>query len=49
MAKITGAKIDLVYERGYPVTVNHAWQTDVATQVAKEVAGDARTSTRCRR
>jgi amidohydrolase len=41
VAQITGAKIDLVYERGYPVTLNHAAQTDVATQVAKEVAGDA--------
>ena len=41
VAQITGAKIDLVYERGYPVTVNHATQTDVATQVAKEIAGDA--------
>jgi amidohydrolase len=41
VAQITGAKIDLVYERGYPVTVNHASQTDFATQVAKEIAGDA--------
>jgi amidohydrolase len=41
VAQIAGAKIDLVYERGYPVTVNHASQTDVATQVAKEIAGDA--------
>ncbi len=41
VAQITGAKIDLVYERGYPVTVNHAPQTEVATQVAKEIAGDA--------
>lgn len=40
-AQITGAKINLVYERGYPVTVNHAAQTDFATQVAKEVAGEA--------
>jgi amidohydrolase len=40
VAQITGAKIDLDYERGYPVTLNHAAQTDVATQVAKEVAGD---------
>jgi amidohydrolase len=40
VAQITGAKIDLVYERGYPVTVNHASQTDVATKVAKEIAGD---------
>jgi amidohydrolase len=41
VAQITGAKIDLEYERGYPVVVNHAPQTDVATQVAKEIAGDA--------
>jgi hippurate hydrolase len=41
VAQITGAKIDLVYQRGYPVVVNHASQTDFATQVAKEVAGDA--------
>jgi len=41
VAQITGAKIALAYEHGYPVTVNHALQTDVATQVAKEVAGEA--------
>ena len=41
VAQITGAKIDLVYERGYPVTVNHASQTDFAIQVAKEIAGEA--------
>ena len=41
VATITGARIDLVYERGYPVTVNHGSQTEFATQVAKEVAGDA--------
>jgi hippurate hydrolase len=41
VAQITGAKIALGYENGYPVTVNHVLQTDVATQVAKEVAGDA--------
>jgi amidohydrolase len=40
VAQMTGAKIDLVYERGYPVTVNHASQTDIATKVAKEIAGD---------
>jgi amidohydrolase len=39
VAQITGAKIDLVYERGYPVTVNHATQTDLATRVAAEIAG----------
>jgi hippurate hydrolase len=41
VAQITGAKIDLVYERGYPVTVNHASQTDVATRVAQEIAGES--------
>src|SRR5438105_11967717 len=41
MAQITGAKIDLTYDRGYPVTVNHAGQTDVATRAAREIAGDA--------
>ena len=41
VAQMTGAKIDLVYERGYPVVVNHASQTDFATRVAKEIAGDA--------
>ncbi|MEH2568424.1 M20 aminoacylase family protein [Bradyrhizobium sp. AZCC 2289] len=41
VAQMTGAKIDLVYERGYPVTKNHASQTDIAIQVAKEIAGDA--------
>ena len=40
VAQMTGAKIDLVYEPGYPVVVNHASQTDLATQVAKQVAGD---------
>jgi amidohydrolase len=41
VAQMTGTKIDLAYERGYPVTVNHALQTDFATRIAKEVAGDA--------
>ena len=41
MAQITGARINLSYERGYPVTVNHAAQTDIATRVAKEIAGEA--------
>jgi amidohydrolase len=41
VAKMTGAKIDLDYVSKYPVTVNHAAQTDIATQVAKEIAGDA--------
>jgi amidohydrolase len=41
VAQITGATIDLDYKRGYPVTVNHAAQTDTAIGVAKEIAGDA--------
>jgi hippurate hydrolase len=41
IAKVTGAKIDLNYEPGYPVTVNHAAQTEFATRIAREVAGDA--------
>jgi amidohydrolase len=41
VAQMTGARIDLTYERGYPVTSNHAAQTDFATQVAKEIAGES--------
>ena len=41
VAQITGATINLAYDRGYPVTVNHALQTDVAIRAAKEIAGDA--------
>jgi amidohydrolase len=41
VAQMTGTRIDLKYERGYPVVVNHASQTDFAVGVAKEVAGDA--------
>jgi len=40
VAQMTGAKIDLNYERGYPVTSNHAAQTDFAMRVAKEIAGE---------
>src|SRR3974390_1482132 len=40
VAQITGAKIDLVYERGYPVTVNHAAQTDRAAEGARAIAGE---------
>jgi hippurate hydrolase len=41
MALSTGAKIDVVYERGYPVTVNHAAQTEIASAIASDVAGAA--------
>jgi hippurate hydrolase len=40
VAQMTGARIDLEYSHGYPVTVNHASQTDVATRAAREIAGD---------
>ena len=39
VAQITGARIDLDIKRGYPVTVNHLAQTDLATEIAREVAG----------
>jgi len=40
VARMTGAKIDLNLERGYPVVVNHAAQTDIAVAVARKVAGE---------
>ncbi|MHC2257754.1 amidohydrolase [Bradyrhizobium embrapense] len=45
VAQLTGARIDLDYKRGYPVTVNHAPQTEFATRIAKEVAGDGNVHT----
>jgi len=41
VAQVTGARIELTYDRGYPVTVNHASQTDVATRAASEIVGGA--------
>jgi amidohydrolase len=40
VAQMTGAWVNVTYERGYPVVVNHAAQTDFATKVAKEIAGE---------
>jgi hippurate hydrolase len=40
-AQITGAKIDLDYERLYPVVVNHVAQTALAARVASEISGEA--------
>ena len=40
VAQMTGATIDLDIKRGYPVTVNHPAQTEFATEIAKQVAGD---------
>jgi amidohydrolase len=41
VAQMTGARIELHYERGYPVAVNHPLQTDIARRVAEEIAGEA--------
>jgi amidohydrolase len=41
----TGAKIRLDYNRGYPVVVNHPSETDMAVQIASEVAGAANVNT----
>ncbi|WP_439922519.1 M20 aminoacylase family protein [Nitrobacter sp. JJSN] len=40
VAQITGTRIDVKFGRGYPVTVNHAAQTETAIRIAKEIAGD---------
>jgi hippurate hydrolase len=45
VALLTGAKIELDYERSYPVVVNHAAQTALAARVAGEIAGEANVST----
>ncbi len=45
VARQTGAEIDLTYERGYPVVVNHPAQTEIATRIAREVAGEANVHT----
>lgn len=34
-----GATVEITYQRGYPVTVNHEAQTDFAADVARDVAG----------
>jgi amidohydrolase len=44
-AKLYGAKATLTYKRDYPVTVNHARQTEFAAQIATEVVGKNRVDT----
>jgi amidohydrolase len=44
-ARLYGAKAKLTYRRDYPVTSNHARQTDFAATVATEVAGGERVDT----
>lgn len=38
-AMVHGATVEIVYRRGYPVTVNHDAQTNFAADVARDVAG----------
>jgi amidohydrolase len=40
IAAAHGAKINIRYEKGYPVTFNHDHQTAKAVEVAREIAGD---------
>ncbi len=42
IAKAHGTHIEINYQRGYPMTVNHLEQTDFAAQVACEVVGDVK-------
>jgi hippurate hydrolase len=42
VAAMHGAKITLSYRRGYPVTTNHADQTEFAAKIASEIAGPER-------
>ena len=39
-ASAYGVVAELVYDRGYPPTVNHAEETDFAARVAREVSGE---------
>ena len=41
----SGARIELNYQRSYPVVMNHPAQTVIAAQVAGEVAGAANVDT----
>jgi amidohydrolase len=45
VAMLTGTRIELDYDRGYPVVINHPGQTDIAARVAREIAGEANVST----
>ena len=46
VAAAHGAKIELNYARGYPVTVNHAEQAEFMARVARDVSGDAAVNAR---
>ena len=45
VAQMTGAKIDLTYDRHYPVLVNHDAQTAFAADVASEISGAPQVNT----
>jgi hippurate hydrolase len=45
IAAATGTTIDVIYERSYPVVVNHPAQTQIAAAVAREVAGEPAVTT----
>ncbi len=42
MAAAHGAKVDINYDRNYPVTFNHADQTEFAGSVARQIVGDSK-------
>ncbi len=44
-ARVHGATARVIYERKYPVTFNHARQTDFAAAVARQVAGNDKVDT----
>ncbi len=45
LAAAYGAKIDLRYDRNYPVTSNHKRQVEFAATIAAEIVGEARVDT----
>lgn len=42
IAQAYGAEVDIDIKEGYPVTANHAEQTNFAAEVAKEISGDSK-------
>jgi hippurate hydrolase len=46
IARAYGGSAETIYRRMYPVTVNHARETDVAAEVARDVVGDDRVNAR---
>ncbi|MEP0941375.1 MAG: M20 aminoacylase family protein [Rhizobiaceae bacterium] len=45
IASAYGAEVDIQIVEGYPVTSNHAEQTDFAAEVAREISGDSKVDT----